>query len=109
MLFISTGATLPSTSVSTVAVLVDKTSFVLGVGAVGTGVIAGARHQAEHSSRDILAIGVVLFLLSTVANALTIPSLTFFPILQLLFLGGIILTALLPYILIAKQSDGVSS
>jgi len=71
-------------------------------------IIAGFRRQAEHSFLDIIAIGGGLFLLATVVKALTISSLTFFPILQLLFFGWVILTTLLPYILIGTQSDAES-
>jgi len=78
-------------------------SFGLGIGAIGTGIIAGVRHQAEKSVKHIILLGGGLFCLSTIAGALTVPSLTFFPILQVLFFGGIIATALLPYGLLRRK------
>jgi len=78
----------------------DKIPFCFGVGAVGTGIVAGVRRQAEQSSREVIILGGGLFLLATIIKALTIPSLTFFPILQLLFFGGVLLSAALPYLLL---------
>lgn len=108
VLVISTGVALPSSSVSVVEALIDKMGFGLGIGVIGTGIIAAVRHQAEKSVKHIILLGGGLFCLSTIVGALTIPSLTFFPILQLLFFGGIIATALLPYGLLRRKPHPTS-
>jgi len=54
-----------SNPASILQALTDKIPFCLGVGAVGTGIVAGVRHQAGKSNLITLLLGVGLLLLSS--------------------------------------------
>jgi len=103
---ISTGLVAVSLDASLTVLVVGDVDFALGTGAVGAGIIGGLRRRSERSVRDIGGIAVGLIAVSTVITRFTIPSLTFFPILQLLFISGILVASVPPYLLIGRESGG---
>jgi len=101
---ISTGLVATSLDASLTVLVVGNVDFALGTGAVGAGIIGGLRRRSERSVRDIVGIAVGLVAISTIITRLTIPSLTFFPILQLVFISGILIASVPPYLLLGRES-----
>jgi len=101
---VSTGLVAASLDASLTVLVVGDVAFALGTGAVGGGIVGGLRRRSERSVRDIVGIAVGLIAVSTVITRLTIPSLTFFPILQLLFISGVLIAGVPPYVLIGRDS-----
>lgn len=101
---ISTGLVAASLDASLTVLVVGDVDFALGAGAVGAGIIGGLRRRSERSVRDIVGVAVGLVAVSTIITRLTIPSLTFFPILQLLFISGILIASVPPYLLLGRKS-----
>ncbi|WP_248895972.1 hypothetical protein [Haloplanus halobius] len=105
---ISTGLVAASLDASLLVLVAGNVDFALGTGAAGAGIIGGHRRRSERSVRDVVGTAVGLVAVSTIVTRLTIPSLTFFPVLQVLFITGILIAGGLPYLLIGRDSSSGS-